>query len=94
MDVCEHIGAGKLKGLAPVIESSGEQVEALEESPLEEIAINFVTSEESMNKTTANVDIDFAKKIATIIDLDPESASLAEYKKNIRMERLEEGKRN
>ena len=78
MDVCAHIGAEKLKGLAPVIESSGEQVEALEKSPLEEIAINFVTSGESMNKTTANIDIDFAKKIATIIDLDPKPVSLAE----------------
>ena len=64
MDVCAHIRAEKLKGLAPVIGSNGEQVEALEESPLEEIAINFVTSGESMNKTTTNVDIDFAKKIA------------------------------
>ena len=81
MDVCAHIGAETLKGLTPVIESSGEQVEALEaleESPLEEIAINFVTLGESMNKTTANVDIDFAKKITTIIDLDPEPVSLAE----------------
>lgn len=30
---------------------------------------------------TANIDIYFAKKIATIIDLDPEPASFAEYKK-------------
>ena len=62
MDVCAHIGVEKLKGLAPVIESSSEQVEALIESSLEEIAINIMTSGESMNKTTANVDIDFAKK--------------------------------
>ena len=34
-----------------------------------------------MNKTTANVDIYFAKKIVTFIDLDPELASLAECKK-------------
>ena len=81
MDVCAHIGAENLKGLASVIGSSGEQVEALEESPLEEIAISFVTTEESMNKTTAYADIYFAKKIATIIDLDPEPASLAECKK-------------
>ena len=33
-----------------------------------------------MNRTTANVDIYFAKKIATIIDLDPEPASLTECK--------------
>ena len=31
-----------------------------------------------MNKTIANVDIYFAKKIATIIDLDPEPVSLIE----------------
>ena len=35
-----------------------------------------------MNKTTANVDIYFAKKIATIIDLDPEPASLANVRKD------------
>ena len=31
MDVCAHVGAETLKGLAPVIESSDEEVEALEE---------------------------------------------------------------
>lgn len=81
MDVCAHIRAEKLKGLAPVIGSSGEQVEALEESSFEEISINFVTTGESMNNTIAYVDIYFAKKIAIIIDLDLEPASLAKCKK-------------
>ena len=81
MDVCAHIGAEKLKELATAIERSDAQGEAPEEATHEEIAINYVHTGESLNRTTANIDIYFAKKIATIIDLDPEPASLAECKK-------------
>lgn len=81
MDVCAHVRAKKLNRLAPAIGSSSERVEALEESSHEEIAINYVTVGEFMNRTTTNVDIYFTKKIATIICLNPEPASLAECKK-------------
>ena len=45
------------------------------------MAINYVTSGESINRAMANVDINFARKIASIIDLDPEPNTLADCKK-------------
>ena len=45
------------------------------------MAINFVSTGECMNRATTNIDIYFAKKVASIIDCDPEPASLAECKK-------------
>src|SRR3954468_18222144 len=47
----------------------------------DEMAINYVNSDESYNRAMANVDVNFAKKIASIIDLDPEPNTLADCKK-------------
>ena len=79
-DVCAHIGAGKLKDLAPGL---GNPVEHgnVPDAPHDEMAINYVDSGESINRAMANVDIYFAIKIASIIDPDPEPNTLADCKK-------------
>ena len=45
------------------------------------MAINYVTLSESINRAMTNVDINFARKIASIIGLDPEPNTLADCKK-------------
>lgn len=78
-NVCAHIEPSKLKELSPVTENNRKQVEASEEVAHEEMAIN--TSGESFDRATANVDIYFAKKIASVVNLDCEPISLTECKK-------------
>lgn len=78
--VCAHIGAGKLKDLAPGLGNPVEQ-EDVPDALHDEMAINYVNSGESYNRAMANVDVNFAKKIASIIDLDPEPNTLADCKK-------------
>ena len=79
-DACAHIGAGKLKDLAPGLGNPVEQGN-VPDALHEEMAINYVNSGESINRAMANVDINFAIKIASIIDLDPEPNTLADCKK-------------
>ena len=50
---------------------------------IEEISINYVDTGEIYNRETTVVDIYFAKKIAKIIDLDPEPKSMAECKQHL-----------
>ena len=71
-----EIDAGKLKALAPNHEEQDE--EAPESAAHDEIAINYVNSGESWNRATTIVDTYFANKITTIIDHEPEHASLME----------------
>ena len=78
--VCAHIGAGKLKDLAPGLGNPVEQ-EDVPDALHDEMAINYVNSGESYNRAMANVDVNFAKKIASIIDLDPEPNTLVDCKK-------------
>ena len=59
-DVCTHIGAGKLKDLAPGLGNPVEQGNVLD-APHDEMTINYVTSGESINRAMANVDINFAE---------------------------------
>ena len=47
----------------------------------DEMAINYIYTGESLNRATVIVDINFATKIASIIDLDPEPNTLADCKK-------------
>ena len=79
-DVCAHIGAGKLKDLAPGLGNPVEEGN-VPDAPHDEMAINYVNSGESINRAMANVDIYFANKISPIIDLDPEPNTLADCKK-------------
>ena len=79
-DVCAHIGAGKLKDLAPGLGNPVEEGN-VPDAPHDEMAINYVDSGESINRAMANVDIYFAIKIASIIDPDPEPNTLADCKK-------------
>ena len=83
-DVCAHIGAGKLKDLAPRIGNLVEQGSA-PDAPHDKMAINYINTGESMNRATVIADINFAKKIASIINLDPEPNMLAE---KVRSKRL------
>ena len=71
-----EIDAGKLKTLAPNHEEQDE--EAPESAAYDEIAINYVNSGESWNRATTIVDTYFVNKITTVIDHDPEPASLTE----------------
>ena len=50
---------------------------------IEEISINYVDTGEIYNRETTVVDIYFAKKIAKIIDPDPEPKSMAELKQRL-----------
>ena len=75
-----HIGAGNLKDLAPIMGNLVEQVFALD-ALHDEMAINYIYTGESLNRATVIVDINFATKIASIIDLDPEPNTLADCKK-------------
>jgi hypothetical protein len=79
-DVCAHIGAGKLKDLPPGLGNSVEQGD-VPDALHDEMAINYVNSGESFNRAMANVDVNFARKIASIIDLDPEPNTLVDCKK-------------
>jgi hypothetical protein len=51
-----------------------------ESERIEEISINYVDTGETYNRETTIVDINFAEKIAKIIDLDPKPKSMAECK--------------
>jgi hypothetical protein len=53
----------------------------MQEASHDEMAINYVLTRECMNRATTNIDIYFAKKVASIMDHDPEPASLTECKK-------------
>ena len=75
-----HIGAGNLKDLAPIMGNLVEQVFA-PDALHDEMAINYIYTGESLNRATVIVDINFATKIASIIDLDPEPNTLADCKK-------------
>ena len=79
-DVSAHIGAGNLKDLAPIMGNLVEQVFA-PDALHDEMAINYIYTGESLNRATVIVDINFATKIASIIDLDPEPNTLADCKK-------------
>ena len=81
-DVSTHIGAENLKDLAPVMGNTVEQ-EVVPDAPHDEMAINYISTGESMNRAMAMaiVDINFAKKIALIIEPDPEPNSLADCKR-------------
>ena len=58
-DVSTHIGAEKLKDLAPVMGNTVEQEVALD-APHDEMAINYINKGESRNRAMAIVDINFA----------------------------------
>ena len=79
-DVSAHIGAGNLKDLAPIMEYLVEQVFA-PDALHGEMAINYIFTGESLNRATVIVDINFATKIASIIDLDPKPNTLTDCKK-------------
>ena len=79
-DVCAHIGAGKLKDLAPRLGNSVEQGN-VPDALHDEMAINYVNSGESFNRAMANVDVNFARKIASIIDPDPRPNNLTDCKR-------------
>jgi hypothetical protein len=81
-DVCAHIGAGKLKDLAPRLGNSVEQVD-VPDALHDEMAINYVNLGESFNRAMANIDVNFSRKIASIIDLDPGPNTLADCKKRL-----------
>jgi hypothetical protein len=68
-DVSTHIGAEKLNDLAPIMGKMVEQ-EVAPDAPHDEMAINYINTGDSMNRAMAIVDINFAKKIASIIDPD------------------------
>jgi hypothetical protein len=51
-----------------------------ESERIEEISTNYVDTGETYNRETTIVNINFAEKIAKIIDLDPEPKSMAECK--------------
>jgi hypothetical protein len=78
--VSTHTGAEKLKDLTPVMGNTVEQ-EVAPDAPHDEMAINYINTGESMNRALAIVDINFAKKIASIIDPDPEPINLADCKR-------------
>jgi hypothetical protein len=80
-NMCTHKGDEKLKELAPATRSSSETQEEMQSASHDEIAINYVLTGECMNRATTNIDIYFAKKVASIIDHDPEPTSIAECKK-------------
>lgn len=79
-DVCAHICARILKGLAPQKGNLIEQ-ELPSDELHDEMVINYINTGESMNQATVNVDISIAKKIASTIDLDPEPNMLTDCKK-------------
>ena len=58
-DVSTHIGAKKLKDLAPVMGKTVEQVVA-PDAPHDKMTINHITEGESRNRAMAIVDINFA----------------------------------
>ena len=61
-DVCAHIGAGKLKDLAPGLGNlveEGNMLDALHD----EMAINYVNSGESINRAMATIDIILPEKL-------------------------------
>ena len=60
--VCTHIGAGKLKDLAPGLGNPVEQGN-VPDAHHDKMAINYVTLGESINRAMANVDINFARKL-------------------------------
>ena len=66
--------------LAPVMGNTVEQ-EVAQDAPYDEMAINYINTGESMNRAMAIVDINFVKKIASIIDPDPGPNSLADCKR-------------
>ena len=72
----KHIGVEKLKDLAHVMGNTVEQ-EVAPDAPHDEMAMNYISTGESMNRAMAIVDINFAKKIASIIDPDPEQIGRA-----------------
>ena len=78
-DVSTHIGAEKLKDLAPVMGNTVEQ-EAAPDAPHDEIAINYINKGQSKNRAMTIVDIYFAKKISSIIDPDLRPNNLADCK--------------
>ena len=47
------------------------------------LSINYIDSGETFKRVETNIDHCFATKIATIINLDPEPASLAECKQRL-----------
>ena len=79
-DVSAHIGGEKLKGLAPVMGNMVEQ-EVAPDAPHDEMAIHYINKGELRNQAMKNVDINFAKKIAPIIDPDPRPNNHADCKR-------------
>jgi hypothetical protein len=61
-DVCAHIGAGKLKDLAPGLGNSMEQGD-VPDALHDEMAINYVNSGETFNRAMENVDVNFPGKL-------------------------------
>ena len=79
-DVCAHVGVGNLKDLAPIMGNLVDEVLA-PDALHDEMAINYIYTGESLNRAMVVVDINFATKIALIVDLDPEPNMLADCKK-------------
>ena len=57
-----HTWSGNLKDLAPRLRNSVEQGN-VPDAHHDKMAINYVTSGESINRAMANVDINFARKL-------------------------------
>jgi hypothetical protein len=80
-NMCTYKGDENLKELAPAARSSRETQEEMQSASHDEMAINYVLTGECMNRATTNIDIYFAKKVASVIDHDLEPASIVECKK-------------